>query len=71
MAVTENFEASSIGKNIKRVGEELKIKKTFGIGTKVDVTGGTHKGLTGKVVAIGKSTSSAKGGECGMGAAAG
>jgi hypothetical protein len=33
--VTENFEASSIGKNIKRVGEELKVKREIKVGSDV------------------------------------
>jgi hypothetical protein len=33
--VTDNFEASSIGKNIKRVGEELKVKKEIIVGSSV------------------------------------
>lgn len=57
MAVTETYEASSIGKNIKRVGEKLKAKEVLGVGSKVDITSGTHKGLSGKIVAVAKGNS--------------
>ena len=52
--MTENYEASSIGKNIKRVGEELKTKQEMTIGSNVVVTGGTHEGLEGEVIAMKK-----------------
>ena len=54
LAVTDNYEVSSIGKNIKRVGEKLKVKEVLGVGSRVNVIGGTHKGLAGKVVAVSK-----------------
>jgi hypothetical protein len=47
LTVTENYEASSIGKNIKRVGEELTTKQDLGVGSFVSIIGGAHEGLTG------------------------
>lgn len=52
--MTENYEHSSIGKNIKRVGEELKLKKEMMVGSKVYIIGGTHEGLYGQVIAMKK-----------------
>lgn len=54
LAVTQNYESSSIGKNIKRVGEKLRVKEVLGVGSRVNIIGGTHKGLQGKVVAVAK-----------------
>lgn len=53
--MTDNYEASSIGKNIKRVGEELVKKQEMAVGVKVLVVQGTHEGLKGEVIAMKKS----------------
>jgi hypothetical protein len=55
--VTDNYEQSSIGKNIKRVGEFLTVKKEITIGSNVKIIGGTHKGLSGEVIAMKKPNS--------------
>jgi len=55
--VTDNYEQSSIGKNIKRVGEQLTVKKEIGVGSNVEIIGGAHKGLSGEVVAMKKPSS--------------
>ena len=54
MAVTKSYEASSIGRNFKGIDEELvdKNKEEIQVDSDVTITGGTHKGLTGKVVAV-------------------
>ena len=54
MAVTENFQASSVGRNFKTIDEELKVVKKMGVGSKVEIISGPHKGLQGKIVAISK-----------------
>ncbi len=45
--VTDNYEQSSIGKNIKRVGEQLTVKKEIELGSNVQIIDGAHKGLSG------------------------
>ena len=52
--VTENYEQSSIGKNYKRVGEQLTIKKEISVGSSVEIVSGTHEGLKGEVIAMKK-----------------
>ena len=54
LTVTKSYEASSIGKNYKGIDEELieKNREVLEVGSSVKITGGTHKGLNGKVVAI-------------------
>jgi len=56
LTVTKSYEASSIGRNYKGIDEELveKNKEMLQVGSDVFIKGGTHKGLTGKVVAIQK-----------------
>ena len=52
--MTQTYEASSIGRNFKGIDEELVVKKAevLELGSDVVITGGTHKGLSGKIVAI-------------------
>ena len=45
MAVTENYQASSVGRNFKTINEELKVVKKMGVGSKVEIICGPHKGL--------------------------
>lgn len=56
LTVTQSYEASSIGRNYKGIDEELVAKKAevLELGSDVVITGGTHKGLLGKIVAIQK-----------------
>ena len=54
MAITQNYEASSVGKNFKPIDEKLEVKATLGIGSRVMIVGGSHKGMEGKVVALSK-----------------
>ena len=55
--VTENYEQSSVGKNYKRVGEELAVKKEVRVGSSVKIVSGTHEGLHGEVIAMRKQSS--------------
>ena len=52
--MTKSYEASSIGRNYKGIDEELveRNKEVLQVGSDVTIRGGTHKGLTGKVVVI-------------------
>ena len=52
--VTKTFQGSSIGRNFKGIDEELvdKNREVLEVGSNVVICGGTHKGLSGKVVAI-------------------
>lgn len=52
--MTKTYEGSSIGRNFKGLDEELveKNREVLEVGSTVAIRGGTHKGLTGKVVAI-------------------
>mmetsp|Transcript_13043 Transcript_13043/g.15557 ORF Transcript_13043/g.15557 Transcript_13043/m.15557 type:complete len:151 (+) Transcript_13043:234-686(+) len=54
LAVTKTYEAGTLGKNYKGIDEELveKNKEVLSVGSEVYIKGGTHKGLSGKVVAI-------------------
>ena len=54
LTVTKTYEASSIAKNYKGIDEELVERKSevLQVGSEVMITGGTHKGLSGKIVAI-------------------
>ena len=54
LTVTTNYEASSLGRNYKALDEELvdKNKEVLEVGSDVMITGGSHKGLSGKIVAI-------------------
>lgn len=54
MAVTKSYEGSSIGRNYKGIDEELvdKNREEIVVGSDVTINGGTHKGLSGKVVAV-------------------
>lgn len=54
MAVTENYQASSVGRNYKTIDEKLQIVKKLGVGSRVEIISGTHKGLEGKIVAVSK-----------------
>ena len=54
LATTQNYEASSVGKNFKPIDEKLEVKPTLEIGSRVVIVGGSHKGLEGKVVALSK-----------------
>lgn len=58
MAVTENYHASSVGRNYKTIDEKLKVVKKLGIGSKVEIVSGTHKGFAGKIVAVSKQSGS-------------
>ena len=53
-AVTQNFEASSVGRNFKPIDEQLEVKSVMSVGSKVIIIGGSHKGLEGKVIAMTK-----------------
>ena len=52
--MTKTYEGSTIGKNFKGIDEELveKNREVLEVGSNVVICGGTHKGLSGKVVAI-------------------
>ena len=56
LTVTKTYEASSIAKNYKGIDEELVERKAevLELGSEIMITGGTHKGLSGKIVAIQK-----------------
>ena len=54
MAVTQNYQASSVGRNYKTIDEQLKVVKKLGVGSKVEIISGPHKGLAGKIVALSK-----------------
>jgi len=41
-----------MGKNYKSIHEDLKMKEKMKVSSDVYITGGTHKGLKGKVVAM-------------------
>lgn len=41
-----------MGKNFKSIHENLKVKEQMRVGSEVYITGGTHKGLKGKIVAM-------------------
>lgn len=58
MAVTENYQASSVGRNFKTIDEQLKVVKKLGVGSKVEIVSGPHKGLEGKIVAVTKQSGS-------------
>ena len=68
LTVTKSYEASSIGKNYKGIDEELieKNREVLEVGSSVTITGGTHKGLLGKVVAIQRQKSAAREAAFGM-----
>ena len=68
LTVTKSYEASSIGKNYKGIDEELieKNREVLEVGSSVTITGGTHKGLHGKVVAIQRQKSAAREAAFGM-----
>jgi len=53
-AVTQSFEASSVGKNFKPIDEKLEVKQAIEVGTKVMIISGSHKGLEGKILALSK-----------------
>jgi transcription antitermination factor NusG len=55
LAVTENYQASSVGVNYKPIDEKLKVIKKMGVGSKVRIISGPHKDLDGKIVAVTKS----------------
>ena len=57
-AVTQNFEASSVGRNFKPIDEQLEVRPTMGVGSKVLIISGSHKGLEGKVIAMSKKKTS-------------
>ena len=52
--MTTSYEASSIGRNYKGIDEELvdRNREILGLGSNVIITGGTHKGLSGRIVAV-------------------
>jgi len=54
LSVTQNYHASSIGKNYKGIDEKLQVIKQMGQGSKVKIVSGSHQGLDGKIVAISK-----------------
>lgn len=58
MAVTENYQPSSVGRNFKTIDEKLTVVKKLGVGSKVEIISGPHKGLVGKVVAVSKQSGS-------------
>lgn len=58
LAVTENYQASSVGRNYKTIDEKLQTVKKMGVGSKVDIVSGLHKGLSGKIVALSKQSGS-------------
>ena len=66
MAITQNYEASSVGKNFKPIDEKLEVKATLGIGSRVMIVGGSHKGMEGKVVALSKQKQARTGNAYGM-----
>ena len=57
--MTENYESGAHGKNVKGIDEELNVKgKEFlQVGSKVRIIGGSHKGLSGKIVVMSKQKS--------------
>ena len=54
LMVTKTYQGGALGKNYKGIDEELveKNKEVLEVGSNVIICGGTHKGLSGKVVAI-------------------
>ena len=52
--MTKTYEGSTIGRNFKGIDEQLveKNKEVMEVGSDVMICGGTHKGLSGKIVAI-------------------
>ena len=52
--MTKTYEGSTIGRNYKGIDEELvdKNKEVLGLESDVVITGGTHKGLSGRIVAV-------------------
>ena len=52
LAVTKDYETTGAGKNYKGIDEKLVEKEVMKVGSKVYITGGTHKGLKGKIVAM-------------------
>ena len=54
MAVTQNYEGSSVGRNFKPIDEKLEVKPTMQVGSKVIIVSGSHKSLEGKIVAVSK-----------------
>lgn len=58
MSVTENYQASSVGRNFKTINEELQTVKKIGVGSKVQIVSGPHSGMEGKIVAVSKQSGS-------------
>lgn len=57
LSVTENYQASSVGVNYKTIDEKLKVIKKMGVGSKVTIISGPHKGMEGRIVAVSKNGS--------------
>ena len=68
LTVTTSYEASSIGRNYKGIDEKLidKNREVLGLGSNVVITGGTHKGLSGRIVAVQRQKSAARESAFGM-----
>ena len=55
LAITEEYQTTgqgTDGKNYKSIHSELKVKERMKVGSLIYITGGTHKGMEGKVIAL-------------------